>query len=28
MAKLSDFESKDLEGAKDVMEGEYTSKEK
>lgn len=27
-AKLRDFESKDLEGAKDVMEGEYTSKEK
>jgi len=27
-AKLSDFESKDISGGKDVMEGEYTGKEK
>lgn len=27
-AKLTDFESKDLEGAKDAVEGEYASKEK
>ncbi len=27
-AKLSNFESKDLEGANEVMEGEYSSKEK
>ena len=27
-AKLTDFESKDLDGAKDAVEGEYTSKDK
>ena len=27
-AKLTDFESKDLEGAKDAVEGEYTRKDK